>query len=261
MIDKLIDIDWIEKTQIKVYTGTLLKWGKGYDILTELIDLFFNLTHFLNEPMDPESDEGAFNSIANSTYLRFPYTLYNIRNTWSKGFYLESIILLRHIVEGFACLRYFSNHKDEVKRHYTAKRSKDRITFKNMFDEIAPEFYEKLYSIFSNFAHGGVITFDTRVRYESPTEGKVYIGCVLNDSLCKMIIDQAPTYSYGYLDYLDEFFPTIIDRIPEEIQTKKNEQLENLKKILRGHRFSKKSEEIWGSCVKPFVERQSIKQK
>ncbi len=255
MNDKLIDINWIEKTQNQVYSETLHKWGKGHDILTELIDLFFYLSHFLNETTDLESDEGAFLNIANSTYLRLPYTLYNIRNLWSHGFYLESIILLRHIVEGFACLRYFSNHKDDVKRHYTAKRSKDRITFKKMFDEVAPEFYEKIYSIFSNFAHGGVITIGTRVNYESPTEGKVYTGCVFNDTYCKIIMDQAPTFSYGYLCYLDQFFPTINSRIPSDVEKILISKKSELRKILYSPRATEKSEESWETSIKPFVEK------
>lgn len=255
MTDRLIDIDWIAKTSLEVHEQTLQKYGVGYNLLTEIIDIFFNLSHFLKESIDPETDKGAFINIAYSTYLRLPYTLYNIRNLWSNGFYLESIILIRHIVEGFACLRYFSTHKDKVKKHYTARRSRDRVTFKTMFDEVSPGFYDKIYPIFSQFAHGGILTIGTRVNYRTASDGDALIGCVFSDLHCRLIIDQTPTYSYGYLCFLKDFFPTIDSRLPDDLNIKYIDVKAELNCILNSKREKNEAMETWSTTMKPFVEK------
>lgn len=255
MNEILTDIKWIEKTKNKVETESLHAWGPGFDILTDSINIFFNLTHFLTEEIDPETNEGAFFNTAYSSYLRLPYTMYCIRNNWLNGFYLEAIVLLRHLIEGFACIRYFSNHKERVIPHYTAKRHRDRVTFREMFDELAPGFYLKIYGkIYSNFTHGGVGTLATRVKYTSPTEGKVYVGCQFDETYSKMIIGQSNIYSYGYLCYLDEFFPTINSRISEELINKIDAKKSELKHILNSEKINEVAKEFWQEIIKPFVE-------
>ena len=256
MSTKLIDIDWIEETKSYVKEQTLHEYGKGYDIITDTIDIFFNLSHFLNESIDPETEEGVFSHIAYSTYLRLPYTLYSILNKWLEGFYLESIVLLRHIIEGFVCLRYFSNNMNHTKQHYIAKKASDRTTFRKMFDKISPGFYQELYGkIYSNFAHGGVITIGTRVDYQSPTEGEVYMGCKFHNIYCKLILDQITVFSYGYLCYLDEFFPTIDTRTSSDLRKTFNKKISELKNILNEKRSSQETEDTWQKIMKPFVEK------
>ena len=64
-----------------------------------------------------ESDDNAFHTLAYNTYAQLPYTLTVIQDLYVKGYYLEAIILLRHIIENFGKLRYFVLHKDLVKQH------------------------------------------------------------------------------------------------------------------------------------------------
>ena len=174
-MSNLMSIDYLLTTEDFVVKQTLGEYGELQDDLVKIIDLLFKLSHFLNEDIGVESVDNNFQVLAYSSYLQIPYTLKSIHDLWIKGYYLESLTLLRHIVEGFAKLRYFTNHRDEILNHINGK---NRVRFKKMFDELAPGYYDFHYGkMLSDFAHGGFKAYMLRVEYYSQTEGRVKAGC------------------------------------------------------------------------------------
>ena len=69
-----------------------------------------------------------------------------------------------------------------------------------------------------------------------------------------MIIGQSNIYSYGYLCYLDELFPTINSRISEELINKIDAKKSELKHILNSEKINEVAKEFWQEIIKPFVE-------
>jgi len=249
----LMSVGYLLKTEDAVIKQTLDEYGELQDDLVNIIDLLFKLSHFLNEDVEIESVDNNFQVLANSYYLQFPYTLKSIHDLWIKGSYLETLIILRHIIEGFAKLRYFTNHRDEILNHTNGK---NRVRFKTMFDEIAPGYYRFHYGkILSDYAHGGFKAYMLRVEYSSQTEGRVKVGCEFDTKYSGMIIYQVLTFCFGYLNYVDEFFPTIYSRLDEEIMDEKYSILENLKVKMNVKKDTEKQQKEWDDVILPFISK------
>ncbi len=215
--------------------------------------MLFKLSHFLNEDVEIESVDNNFQVLAYSSYLQLPYTLKSIHDLWIKGNYLESLILLRHIIEGFAKLRYFNNHKDEISNHI---KGNNRVRFKDIFDEIAPGYYQFHYGkMLSDYAHGGFKAYMLRVEYSSQTEGRVKVGSEFDTKISGMIIYQVLTFCFGYLNFVDEFFPTINSRLNKDISDDKNSILENLKVKMSVKKDTEKQQKEWDDVILPFISK------
>ena len=248
-----MSIGYLLTTEDSVVEQTLDCYGELQEDLTTLIDLFFKLSHFLNENVEIESVDNNFQVLAYSTYLQLPYTLKAIHDLWIKGYYLESLTLLRHIVEGFVKLRYFKNHKNEILNHINGK---NRIRFKTMFDEVAPEYYNFHYGkMLSDFAHGGIKAYMLRVEYYSQTEGRVKAGCEFDSKVSGMVIFQTLTFCFGYLNYIDVFFPTINSRFNEDISNERILILKRLEDKMSGKRDTEEQQRGWENVILPFISK------
>jgi len=249
----LMSVGYLLKTEDSVVKQTLSEYGELQDDLVKTIDLLFKLSHFLNEDVEVESVDNNFQILANSSYLQFPYTLKSIHDLWIKGSYLESLILLRHIIEGFVKLRYFTNHRDEILNHINGK---NRVRFKKMFDEIALGYYDFHYGkMLSDFAHGGFKAYMLRVEYYSQTEGRVKAGCEFDFKISGILIFQVLTFCFGYLNYVDEFFPTINSRLNKNISDNKNSILQNLKVKMSVKKDTEKQQKEWDDVILPFISK------
>lgn len=250
----LMSVDYLISTESDVKLETMSRWGRLNDELNSLISYLFNIQHFCNEGTNPEAEDSYFQTIAYSSYMRLPYTLHCAQNHWINGYYLESFILLRHIIEGFASLRYFEKNKNLVKAHVLKAKSKDRIKFIDMFESVSKGFYKVFYARFySDFTHGGIAAMGTRIRYTSQTDGKVFMGCKFDNNYSDWILDHLLTFSYGYLNYSKVFFPTMFSRMPTKLKKEINFKLFDILNILNMPKDHRKTQEIWNNIVKPFV--------
>ncbi|NQT24297.1 hypothetical protein HQ585_02975 [candidate division KSB1 bacterium] len=257
MTERLMDLEYLLNTEKQVKEVTLTEWGVGSGSLTKVINLFFSLSHFLNEDCEIESDDNAFQIIAYSSYLRLPYTLKTIQDLWLLGYYLESFIIVRHIVEGFAKLRYFTENRNEITPHFTARKHRDRVSFKTMFDSVAPGYYHFHYGkLLSGYAHGDLNAYFTRTDYTSQTEGRVIAGCEFNDIYCGLIINLTLTFCYGHLNYLQEFFPSILDKLPKDLLDHFLNMRNEMKLTLNSKRKKPEQQQEWENVIRPFVEQE-----
>lgn len=253
-MSKLMSIEYLLETEDAVAEQTLGAYCELQEDLTTLIDLFFKLSHFLNEDVEIESVDNNFQILAYSTYLRLPYTLKTIHDLWIKGYYLESLTLLRHIVEGFAKLRYFANHRDEILKHIQGEK---RIPFKKMFDEVASGYYGFHYGkMLSDFAHGGFYAYMLRVEYYSQTEGRVKAGCEFDVKVSGMVIFQTLTFCFAYLNYIDTFFPTIYSRLNEDISNERILLLKKLEEKMGGKGKTEEQQKEWENVILPFISKE-----
>lgn len=255
MTESFMDLKYLLETEEEVKGITLTEWGVGYDSLTKLINLFFSLSHFLNEDYEIESNDNAFQIIAYSSYLRLPYTLKTIQNIWVSGYYLESFIIIRHIVEGFAKLRFFTDHRDQIISHFTATSHRDRVSFKTMYDTIAPGYYQLHYGkILSGYSHGDLSAYFTRTEYTSPTTGRVIAGCEFNDTYSGLVINLILTFCYGHLNYLESFFPSILSKLPPEISEHFHNTRDEMRIMMNSKRKKPEQQTEWENVIRPFVE-------
>ncbi len=180
---------------------------------------------------DPKA--AAFEWWAHTAFLSAGHTCVAIDHLLHSAFYLEAAILLRHLTELVAQLRYFENHKDQVQRHMTATSARDRVNFKTMFDESAPGYYERYYSLASGFAHGGLAASLLRVRHHSPTSANVTFGCQFDEDRCTLVANSWVAILHGLLSSFDPSFPNA--NLGEEGAVAASQALANLDGYLRAH--------------------------
>src|SRR5215213_11095444 len=125
-------------------------WGAIY-----IIDVMLMLPYF-NGTLEPINiDRGNWQHYCVGQYAQSSYTFMSAYHLWRKAYYLETSILLRHLLEVFVQMRYFEKHPESLLKHMTGRSQNDRVRFVKMFDELSPGSYKPIYSeVFSTYAHG-----------------------------------------------------------------------------------------------------------
>ena len=183
-----------------------------------IIELVFSLPYFRGESKDPETDEGIFESFCYSTYMQAPYTFWSIYDLYEKGYYLEAIVLYRHLLESFIQMRYFYKYPEKILVHIVAKSRKDRVPFSDMFNEFSDDIYKTFYGIIlSGIAHGGIIKDIFRVDRTSKAEIRTILGCEYIENHATLITNITVPLLFGYINMFEEFFPNNIVKNDENI--------------------------------------------
>jgi hypothetical protein len=107
-----------------------------------IIDTMLNFPYYWGELPAPETEEGLFSLFASSHFLQIPYTAWSLFDIWRRGYYLESSILLRSLLEILIQLRYFQCRPSVLEAHLHPE--KGNVQFKTMFETIAPGYYKKI---------------------------------------------------------------------------------------------------------------------
>lgn len=262
---KFIDYNFVMDTELKNVSYTQSVSGDNSIIVRNAINLLLRMSYFIDEKnISPNTPQGWFQLHAFSIYSRLAYAIKIIFELWLRDYYQESSVLLRHILEGFVQVRYFYNHPDKVELHLTSTRNRDRIKFKDMFEECAVGSYEKIYGDLSNFAHSGLGSLMTRMEvYTDSSKNRVKVGCEFDKTLADYIIEQIIDYCYGYINYADVFFPSMIKEIQtfsdssttEEILTYRDMFLQEIKNRLNKPLATKNQQDFFDNIMKPLIEK------
>ena len=93
-------------------------------------------------------------------YERASQVLFSLRASillWDAGHYIECVTLIKHLVEAFVQLRYFDANRPALRQHIMARRRKDRVTFRMMFDRFSTGFFDSQYAaLYANVSHSGL---------------------------------------------------------------------------------------------------------
>ena len=247
--DKFMSLDILLQSEKETTSDTLNRCNEESIEFSNLINIFFRLSYHCKEQVAPDSDDHYFITDAYFAYLRLPYSLRAIYDLWIKGYYLEAMIVYRQILEGLAYLRYFDNHRDNIKSHLGITMPRGRVRFRTMFEEIAPGFYGKYYGkTFSNIAHGGVAANLFRAEYSSPTEGRIVMGCEFSLKGSSLVTRTAILVSYGYLNYISVFFPSITSKISPTMNNRIQNILEHIE-----NKYLKKCNDEFIKAILPLI--------
>lgn len=248
--DNLISLDFLLHSEEQTAKNTLSFLGEDSTEFINLVNIFFRLSYNCKEVVIPDSDEHYFITEANLKYVRLPYNLHAIYDLWLKGYYLEAVLVYRHILEGMASLRYFYNHKDKIKSHLGITGTKKRVTFHTMFKELAPGFYKRCYGkIFSDIAHGGPSALVFRAKYSSPTNGNIIMGCEFNLEHSRFVSRPTMLVSYGYLNYISVFFPSIMSKINIVM----NKRIKEMSKHIEEKYLNQPNNNEFAKLISPFI--------
>jgi len=218
----------------------------------DLLNALFEVTYFIGKTDDATSPEGHFYTLGYNTLIQFPYTIRASSILLEKGFYFEAIILVRNLYESFFQLRYFHKHKDAIFGHWTIKKNK--VLFKQMFDEIAPGFYQKIYGEqFSQFAHSGVSSSMFRTTYSSPEVGETTMGSNYHELGCMYTINKIIVILYGALNYVPILFPLYSSLVTDETEHKRKEALIWLESVMKADIEEKPEIQEFYDLVHPLI--------
>ena len=247
--DKSMSLEVLLQTEKQTTSNTLNVRGEDSVEINNLINIFFRLSYHFWENVQSDPNEHYLISVTNLTYTRLPYSLRAIYNLWLKGHYLEAIVVIRHILEGLVALRYFHKYPDKSKKHFTATRSKERVSFFDMFKEFSPDFYKRWYGdLFSQLAHGSIITMMFREKYSSTGQREVLMGCEFNSEKSDFVTVATILISFGYLNYTSIFFPSITSKIGPTMKNRIQDVSEHIE-----NKYLKKSDNDFLKVILPLI--------
>ena len=245
-----MNFDYLLKTESETIKTSNQKHSAWFNYYNKLIDCLFHVVYFVGEEKDVESDDGYFMAFAHSQFLKLPYTIRAISILLEKGYYLESALIVRNVLEVFVQLRYFNEHREKLNGHVMKKQ---KIRLKTMFNEFNPELYTKMYFALSDAAHGGFGSTVYRTTYKSATEGSTIMGSTYNDMFSNYILNQLIPLTYGIINYIPLFFRQYKDLVITKIESNRKSVLNELKKIMN---YPPKSEEFLAD-IRPLIEHES----
>jgi hypothetical protein len=196
-------LDQFKGSEVQTTKITLQKLAGVASAYPKIIDMLLIIPQLVPHH-DSDIEEHTFFFFAH--YLQAPSTTSCIYNCFVTGNYLESIILMRHLLEAFIQMRYFRRHLDSLGEHV---RNEKRILFKTMFDEFSPGYYKNYYGQqFSEAAHG--VVFKALIRTDGELKqdgGKAVLGNRYDEKYASYVINNLTAILSGYFNRIDELLP------------------------------------------------------
>ncbi len=253
MTQKFMDFQYLIHTESEIHQATdreLHGWLTKYP---EIIDVLFHAAYFTGKVDDTQSADGTFHAFAHHHLLRFPYTVRAAAILLESGYYLETVSLLRNMYEVLVQMHYFHRHKDQVMAH--ALRQK-RVRFRTMFDEIAPCFYDLMYGLLSEYAHGGIGSMIFRTSYSAADKGTTIMGCQFDADLCTFSLNQIAVVLCGWLTHIPSFFPAFSMSAPKDLLDRRQSALDWLREGMGQHMKMKPVTKEFYALVEPIISEQ-----
>ncbi len=205
---------------------------------------------------DWENFNIAIRSLSWFHYYRITFTFKSIYNLALSGYYTESAILLRHVLETFIRLRYILKSKNielvnlAFAGHYGYKGRKFPVRYKHMFDDIAPGIYKE-YQLLCDFAHGAGLSTILKTDIKSKNislDG----GVVFRPYEVTYILNQYTVYLLAHLELMMWIWPEIKSNVPEIYSCKYKKLLSLLWKIMDSFEKMEKIK-IWYKKVQNLI--------
>ncbi len=212
MKQRLLNVNDVLKGEMQTIADTQHIYKGISNEIPRVLNVLLQLNYFKGRAPDIKTDEGNFHSYCGHQYLHSPYSFRGCYILWERGYYLEAAIIFRVILERFIQIRHVYKHKNLVTvvwssiKHKTIKPN--RVTFKTMFNDITPGYYDKWYGgMLSGFAHSKVAANYFRIRRSSPTDAKVNMIPSF-DERGTLVINHMIPLLFGYLRFFPIFFPS-----------------------------------------------------
>ena len=244
-----ITIDDLELQEYKVRKETENFYGKnrsGFcDCALDGVELLWQGISYLRnvDKTDISKDWDNFNIAIRSLswfhYYRITFTFKSIYNLALSGYYTESAILLRHVLETLIRHRYIFRSKNielvnlAFAGHYGYKGRKFPVKYKVMFDDITPGLYKE-YQLLCDFAHGAGLSTILKTNITDNKSKNISLdgGVVFKPCEVTYILNQYTVYLLAHLELMMWIWPEIKSNMPEKYSCKYEKLLSLLWKIM-----------------------------
>ena len=250
-MSELFGLNYLTESEDSTTIATHSRLRGNYEHLPKIIDTLFKLAYFFGEQEDVETEMGQFQSFCFTSYTQAPYSFWIIFDLYAKGYYLEGVILFRHLLETFVQMRYFDIYPEKLKAHICDEK---RVTFKCMFDEFSEGLYKRYYGKqLSEAAHGMLYKDIYRFERKSSSEARTRMGCEYNEDFATYLSNNMVALIFGYFNLFEKFYPNNTVSTDSEVSKSINEAKSWLEKYMAGHRRANPLSEQWYEHINRFI--------
>jgi len=255
MLVRLKDVLNGEK-QTKLVTNRTLK-GIA-DNIPSALNVLLQLIYFTGPAQDVTTPDGEFHSYCWHQYMQAPYSFRSCYIVWENGYYLESAIIFRSLLERFIQTRFLYKHKELITSVWSGTKlpgkTSRKISYKDMFEDISPGYYEKWHGQqLSGFAHSKIASINFRVKYDSATKGTVIMIPEFDEVFATHIINMFCPLLFGYLNFFPIFFSSGFQSIPSDLSADYNKSTSWLQSCMNSHKQAQPKSLSWFKYIDQII--------
>lgn len=243
----MFNLDHLIQSERKTHDETRAKFGDIYSHFSVIINTLFKLLYSFGETEKVKSDLGYYQNICLVHYSQAPYTFWVLNNLTTKGYYLESTVLYRHLMEAFIQIIYYKRYPEKIQEQLQRKN------FREMFDEFSPGYYKNHYSLLCDAAHGVVFKDWCRFDRRENPQGHIRMGCELHLTVADFLVGGIIVLLYGYLNKYVEAFPKNTIKNEPAIDKEYEESKSWLAKLMSDHKAEFPKSKEWYEHIEKFI--------
>jgi hypothetical protein len=234
----------IAEQEIIVQQLTREKLGGFCAYFNRAIDLLIRLYYRIPRIEDVNTLNGNYLSHVSYSFYMSIFTFRACFVLLERGYYLEANILCRNLIEVFVKMRYFEKHKEKLETFEQPHIGKGpSVTFKTMFDEVLPGYYDIEYRwMLSHMAHGGVGARIFKIDFKSATDRYADTGVFYKERWASLVMNNLTNYIFGYIRFYKHIYPQVI-RSSDEVTLHELKEIEDISKTSFEQHIALKGEE------------------
>lgn len=215
--------------------------------LPKAIDVLLQLPRFARAGTSM-AEELPFRWWAISVYVNAGHTSWALYDLCRRGLYHESTILLRALVEAIVQLRYFDSRMPEVRLLLDPKTVK-KFRFKEMFEAVAPGYYDKWYGLLSSVAHARMGATVFRLD-----EQGVAVGAKYDEFLASYVMNQFDPILLGLLRLFPRHFPGYASAVDPALEERRVQEMTWLQSAFDAQVAQFPRSTDWANLVRPLID-------
>lgn len=250
---RLMSDDILYASEYDTFQKTEMRLRGVAEYFPRITDAFLKLPYYFGEVEELVTAKGEFQNIAKVTYIQLPYTFRSLCILYERGYYLEGMIILRHLIESFIMIKYFNKYPSKLVDHITQTK---RVNFSAMFNEFSSGFHDTFYKKqYSEAAHGLIYKDIHRTNREDKMNPIVQMGCDYNEDQATYLINNLIPILYGFINLFSEFYPLNTIKTDEKFSEELEIIMKWLESSMEGHLNINEKSAVFHSHMKKFINK------
>lgn len=249
----LMNINNLYESELDTAIKTTRRLKGVSEYFPRINDIFLKIPYFFGDVDTGSTETSEFQNIAKATYMQLPYTFRSLCILYDNGYYLEGMIIFRHLIESFIMLKYFNKYPAKLVGHITQTK---RVNFSAMFNEFSMGFNDLYYkSQYSEAAHGLVYKDIHRTNREDNSNPIVQMGCDYNEDHATYLLNNLVPIIYGFLNLFSVFYPQNTIESNATLCGEFEEVLVWLESSMKGHKEANPRSVTYYSHIEKLINR------
>jgi hypothetical protein len=270
MANQYFNTDLLNKQEPQVVLQTQKVFGRGRDGFCDFsldgIDLLLQGIHHWRNADDTLDETGEFKNHKLAMRSIVYYHLYHISLTYKavynlihQGYYTESAILLRSIVESLVKMKYLYKQKDidlvntSFAGHYGYYGKKFKVKYITMFDSVAPGLYQ-YYRLLCDMAHGSFAAHALKIEKRDYKQKQIILdnGLIFKIKESTYVINQFSVFLFAHIKFMMLIFPEIEKNMPRPYAGKYCKIISKFEALMKNFAENEQNKKWYGTVKQLF---------